>query len=45
MYSFVLGRVHSHPGLRVALGLEVGHPWDHAWTECFCPLKIYMLKS
>ena len=26
MYDFVLGLNHSHPGLHVAHGLQVGHP-------------------
>ena len=26
-YSFVLGLIHSHPGLHVAHGSQVGHPW------------------
>ena len=27
MYDFVLGCIHSHPGLHAAHGLQVGHPW------------------
>ena len=27
MYDFVSGHLHSHPGLHVGRGLQVGHPW------------------
>ena len=45
IYDFVLGHIHSHPGLHAACGWRVGHPEEHCHSTSVQFNSPYNLQS